>query len=241
MWDQEIYDVSPDVIFTIIIGHKERFQHIDSLFIGDMDYDENEISWIHQGTYEPLLKALPNLKALTIKGSDGLVLGKIDHPNLEALEIICGGLPVSVVNDIKAARLPGLKKLVLYCGDENYGYDCKPSDFAALAKKSLFPNLTHLGFTDSTEQDDLVRVILESNLLPQLEIIDISCGCLSDKGGQLILDAAHRLGNLKKLDASYHFMSENMMAKLKALPFETDLSDAQGEADEDDMYPMITE
>jgi predicted DNA-binding WGR domain protein len=244
MWDEEIYDVDPDEIFTMIIKNKEKFQHIESLFVGDMESEENEISWIVQGTYDKLLESLPNLKSLTIQGSTGLVLGKINHPKLEELEIICGGLPASVVNDIKAAKLPALKKLVLYLGVDDYGYDCEVSDFADLAKKSLFPNLTHLGFTDSEEQDEMVRVILESDLLPQLEVIEISCGCLTDKGGQLILDAASKLGNLKKLDASFNYLSEGMMKSLKALPFEVDVSDSQGEPDPDDeysTYPMITE
>jgi predicted DNA-binding WGR domain protein len=239
MWSESMYNVPPDEIFAMIIKNKEKFQHIESFFVGDMGYEENEISWIHQGNYEELLKALPNLKSLTIKGTDGLVLGKIDHPNLEALEIISGGLPVSVVNDIKAAHLPNLKKLVLYLGVEDYGYDCEISDFADLAKKSLFPNLTHLGFTNSDEQDNLVSIILESDLLPQLEVIDISCGSLSDIGASLIVRSPSKLVKLKKLIASHHFMSEDMMKQFMALPFEVDISDPRD--NEYGGYPMITE
>jgi predicted DNA-binding WGR domain protein len=239
MWSESMYDDSPDEIFTMMINNKEKFQHIESLFVGDMGYEENEISWIHQGNYEDLLKALPNLKSLTIKGSAGLVLGKIDHAHLEALEIITGGLPVSVVNDIKAAHLPNLKNLVLYLGVEDYGYDCQLSDFADLAKKSLFPNLIHLGFTNSDEQDNLVRIILESDLLPQLEVIDISCGSLSDIGANLIIRSPSKLVKLKKLIASHHFMSEDMMKQFMELPFEVDISDPRD--NEYGGYPMITE
>jgi hypothetical protein len=224
----------------MIVDNEEKFQHIESLFVGDMESEENEISWIKQGNYEGLLMALPNLKSLKIKGADGLVLGEMDHKNLEEFEIICGGLPNSVVNSLKVANLPNLKKLVLYLGTDNYGYNCKISDFADLAKKDLFPNLRYLGFLNSEEQDDLVRVIIESDILPQLETIDVSCGCLTDKGGQLILDAADKLAECKKLNARYHYMSEGMMKKLASLPLEVDISDVQ-KADDDYMWPMITE
>jgi hypothetical protein len=244
MWDHEMYDTDVNVIFKMIADNKEKFSHIESLFIGDMDFEENEISWIKQGDYEELLKSLPNLKSLKIKGADGLTLGALDHRNLEELEIICGGLPVCVLNSLKAAKLPNLKKLILYSGDDNYGYDCEISDFADIAEKKLFPELKHLGLTDSEFQNDLVRVILESDILPQLETIDVSCGCLTDEGGQMILDAAGKLSAIKKLNASYHYMSEDMMKKLEALPFEVDVSDEQREDEyegEAYMYPMITE
>jgi len=241
VWDQEIYDADPGKIFTMMINNQEKFQHIESLFIGDMEAEENEISWIKQGNYEELLRVFPNLKSLTIQGSDSLVLGKVNHLKLEELVIICGGLPISVVNEIKSANLPNLKKLILYSGDESYGYSCNISDFAELVKKERFPNLQYLGLVNSFEQDDLVRVIIESDLLPQLEIIDISCGCLTDKGGQLILNAADKLVNLKELNADYHYMSEDMMEKIKALPFKVSLNDAQEPYDDGEMWPMITE
>jgi len=238
MWDEEIYDVNPDGIFAAIVANKDKFQHIESLFVGDMEQEENEVSWIHQGNYEELLKALPNLKTLKIKGSEGLSLGKVDHKCLEELVIITGGLPASVVNQIKAAQLPNLKKLVLYAGVEDYGGDCNPSDFAALAKKDMFPKLKYLGFVNSDKQDELVQIILDSDILPQLETVGISFGCLTDKGGQLILDGAPKLSELKKLRANFHYMSKDMVAKLKALPFEVEVDDPQND---EYMYPMITE
>ena len=80
-------------IIDEIVEHAERFSHIQGLFIGDMDFEECEVSWIIQGNYSRLWAALPQLKALTIKGSTDLSLGDIRHENLESLTIICGGLP----------------------------------------------------------------------------------------------------------------------------------------------------
>lgn len=51
-----------------IVDNKEKFAHVDSLFVGDMDYEECEVSWILQGNYSALWAAMPQLKSLTIKG-----------------------------------------------------------------------------------------------------------------------------------------------------------------------------
>ena len=263
-WDGEIYGLCPETFLNMIIKNKEKFQHIEGLFIGDMEYTENECSWINQTNYEGLLNALPNLKSLRIRGSLQLDLGTIDHQGLEEIEIITGGLHVGVVNSLKAANLPNLQKLALWLGVEDYGYDCQISDFAELAKKERFPKLKYLGFMnfDVAIQADLISVILESDLLPQLEVIDVSCGTIINKGGQLILDAAEsgKLSHIKKLVASHHYMTSDFVTKLEALPFEVDVSDGQGLSDEEllenyallestdeddrweaDIFPMITE
>ena len=238
----ESYEQGPDAIVDMMVKNKEKFDHVESLFFGDMDYEECEISWINQCSYGELLKALPNLKILRVKGSEGLSLGKdIDHPSLEELQVICGGLPKRILEEIRNARLPNLKRLILYMGDENYGLDCTVEDLATLAKKDLFPNLVELGFLNSFEQDAIVEMLLASDILPQLETLDLSCGCLSDKGGQMILDAQDKLAGLKMLRADYHFMSKDMVKNLKGLPFDVSLTDPQEADDEDDRYPMYTE
>ena len=157
----ESWDDSCQIILDQIVENKERFSHVESLFVGDMDYEECEVSWIIQGNYSRLWQALPHLKELTVKGSSELVLGEISHPGLESLTIICGGLPVSVIQEIQNAKLPNLKKLVLYIGIEDYGFDGSADTIKTLLEKSDFPKLAHLGIEDSEIQDELVRAVLE--------------------------------------------------------------------------------
>ncbi|MCL1790262.1 MAG: STM4015 family protein [Peptococcaceae bacterium] len=244
----ESYEKDPGDVLDMMIANKERFQHIESLFIGDMNFEECEISWIIQySRYGDLLRALPNLRILKIKGANSLSFGptQLDHDSLEELQIICGGLPHNVVEELALSNLPNLKKLILYLGIESYGYDCTLEQLAALASSKKFPNLKELGFTNSKEQNEIVELLLASDILPQLEVLDISCGCLTDKGGQMILDAQDKLSGLKKLKADYHYMSKDMMKKLKALPFDVSVTDQQEAdedyADEEDMYPLYTE
>lgn len=214
-----------------IVANKEQFSHIEELFIGDMDYEECEVSWIIQGDYSKLWAAMTQLKALTIKGSTDLELGEICHEGLESLTIICGGLPVSVLRSIQGAKLPQLKKLLLYIGVEDYGFDGDADTIKELLEKADFPNLTYLGIVDSEIQDDIAKIVLESKFMGQIHTLDLSNGTLTDKGGELLLEQLPSYPNIKKLDVHYHYLSDDMAGKLEGLPIEVDISE-KNEPDE---------
>ncbi|ENA3357012.1 STM4015 family protein [Escherichia coli] len=239
-WDEG----SCQPIIDMFVEHAERFAHIESLFIGDMESEECEISWIKQGDYSRLYAALPNLKKLTIKGTQGLELGEIAHDKLEHLEIISGGTPSSVFASLQNAHLPALKTLIVYIGVEDYGFDASMDIVMNLASKSLFPSLTHLGLVNSEEQNEIARRVLESDILPQLEVLELSCGMLTNEGAEHLLKHADRLSHLKLLDLHYHFLATEMRKKLqKTLTCTVELSEEQkvDDDDDDDMYPMFTE
>ena len=240
----ESYDNPVQSLLDVFVENKDKLQHISRMFIGDMDYEECEVSWIEQGDYSNLLKALPNLKSLTIKGSNELSLGNIDHNNLEELEIICGGLPTSVIKQIASARLPKLKKLNLYFGVEDYGFDGTSDDIASILKADYIKNLTYLGLGDSEIQDEIVEKVVESKNLYNIKTLDFSNGTLTDKGGQMILDNISMFKGLDKLDLTYHYLSEEMMQNLRNTGINVILDEAN-EPDEYDgevyYYPMLTE
>lgn len=227
-----------------IVENREQFSGIEELFVGDMDFEECEVSWIIQGNYSRLWEAMPGLRELTIKGSTDLTLGNIRHDNLESLTIICGGLPESVIKEIEKAKLPNLKKLLLYIGSDNYGFDGNEDTIKSLLDHMDFPNLEYLGIADSEIQDQVAEVVLKNKIMGQLHTLDLSCGTLTDKGGKLILETVPQYPNLEKLDVHYHFMTKDMVKKLQALPVEVDASDAN-QPDEYDgeiyLYAMLTE
>lgn len=240
----EAWDESCQPILDALAEHADRFSHIEKLFIGDMDYEECEVSWIMQGDYSRLWAALPNLKGLTIKGSMDLELGEIRHEKLESLEIICGGLPKDVIHSIQCARLPSLKKLLLYIGVDDYGFDGDASTIRELLAQADFPKLEYLGIADSEIQDDLTAVVLESKFMGQIHTLDLSCGTLTDKGGRLLLEKLPDFPNIRFLDLHYHYLSDKMMEKLLQLPIKVDVSD-QNEPESYDgeiwMNAMLTE
>ena len=168
-----------------IVANKEKFAHLEGLFWGDMDSEEQEISWIEQVDLGPVLDVMPLLNNLKIKGTNNLSIGKKPRPNLKSLEIISGGLPDSVVEDILGSDLSNLEKLVLYVGVEDYGFEGDLAVFKPLFSKDRFPQLKWLGIVDAEEQDAVVEMFLESDILPQLETMDISAGVLTDEGAQL--------------------------------------------------------
>lgn len=227
-----------------IVENADRFSHIERLFIGDMNFEECEVSWIMQGDYSRLWAAMPQLKSLTIKGSTDLVLGKIRHENLEELVIICGGLPQSVIQSVQEARLPALKKIQLYIGVENYGFDGDAGTIREFLEKADFPKLEYLGITDSEIQDELTEVVLESKFMGQIHTLDLSMGTLTDKGGELLLKKLPSWPNVKTLDVHYNYLSDEMADRLEQLPIEVDVSESE-EADEYDgeiyMNAMLTE
>lgn len=208
-----------------IVENKERFAHIEKMFFGDMDFEQCEVSWIIQGDYSELWAAVPQLKELTIKGSTDLELGEICHDGLESLTIICGGLPMDVMQSIQNAKLPNLKKLCLYIGIEDYGFEGDEAAIKEFLEKADFPELTYLGIVDSEMQDEIAEIVLESKFMSQIDTLDLSLGTLTDKGGALLLEKLPAYPNIKKLDVHYHYLSQEMEGKLKGLSMEVDVSE----------------
>ena len=83
-----------------------------------------------------------------------------------------------------------------------------------------------------------------SPCLSSVSYTHLSCGTLTDKGGALLLEGVAALPKLQKLDLHHHFLSDDMMAKLTALPITVDVSE-QNAPDEYDgelyYYALITE
>lgn len=234
---------SAQVIVDGIVEHKEQFQHIKSLFIGDMNEEECEVSWILQADYSKMWEALPNLEKLTIKGSTGLSLGRIEHNHLKELEIICGGLPKSVMHSISNAILPELTSLNLYMGSREYGFDGDIEDIKELLAHP-FPKLTKLGLVDSEIQDEITAEVVKSAYMNQISELALSMGTLSDKGGRLLLEEVPKHPNITFLDLEYHYMSAKIMLQLLELPIDVNVDEQQEVYELEGQsywYPMLTE
>ena len=166
----------------------------------------------------------------------------------EAKGIICDGNDPNLLGEwelIAAFQdFPNLEKLILYVGVEDYGFEADIEIFRPLFSKERFPKLTYLGIVNSEEQDKIVEMFLESDILPQLETMDISAGTLKDEGAQLLLDNMDKIAHLKFINMRYNYLSKEMKKQLQSLPMKIDIAETE-EADEYDgelwYYPMITE
>ncbi|WP_336782790.1 STM4015 family protein [Paenibacillus illinoisensis] len=238
-WGQA-YESSPDEFMKVLIELAPSFPSLKKLFIGDMGFEECEVSWIIQTDLTPILKAFPELKSFTVKGSSGLSLEPLQHAKLEELVIICGGLPQEVLASITNAHLPELRKLELYLGVDDYGFDGSLEDVLPLLEQGRFPKLVYLGLKDSDIQDDIAKAVAQAPIVDQLEVLDLSQGTLADEGAEALL-ASDKIKKLKHLDLSYHYMTDEMLIRWKRSGLSVDVSDQQ-QSDEDDWrYPSLTE
>jgi hypothetical protein len=238
-FDSEVSESSFEVVDKLV-SLKHDLKNLKALFIGEMTYEECEISWINQTDITPVLKAYPELEHLQIRGGEGLSFSDLQHDNLTTLIIETGGMPPNVVQEVNAARLPKLQKLELWLGSENYGFASKIEDFTPILSGKQFPQLTHLGLMDSELQDEIAFAIASAPVVNQLKVLDLSKGTLTDKGGEALANSA-LIRNLQYLNLRHHFMSEGMMAKLKTLNISINMDDRQEEEDEDYRFVEVAE
>lgn len=225
-------DEDTSVVVEALVNASERLKGIRALFIGDIEQEESEISWINQSDLSPLFNAFPNLEYFGVRGGNGLSLGSINHSKLKSLRVESGGLPISVVREVINSNLPELEELVLWLGTDDYGFDGTIDDIRPLLENNPFPKLKHLGLMNSILADQIAEALKGAPILQRIEVLDLSMGTLGDEGAQALLDNPD-IRKLKKLDLHYHFMSQEMMEQMKSIGIPVDVSDQQEPDDYD--------
>jgi hypothetical protein len=229
---EDAYDTSCEPIIEAIVAANEKLPNLRALFIGDMTYQECEISWIVQSDMSPLFGSYPELREFGVRGANDLSLGNIRHAHLEKLVVESGGLGAEIVRQVCMSQLPNLRHLELWLGTENYGWDGTLDDVSPLFSGELFPKLEYLGLRDSDIADEIAVAIANAPIMRQLKTLDLSLGTFGDEGAKALL-ASPYITSLEKLNLSHHYCSEEMIAKLKTLPMEVDVSDPQDPEDDD--------
>ena len=230
---------SSEAIVNKLAGLKDHFISLKAIFLGDITYEESEISWIKQSDVSPLLAAYPALEHFQVRGGDGLSLGALNHENLKTLIVETGGLPTNIITEIDNSVLPKLERLELWLGDSGYGFDAGIEDLDTIISGEKFPSLKHLGLMDSEIQDEVAIAVTKSPVMKRLEVLDLSMGVLSDAGGAGLLTCPE-VKQLKFLNLRHHYLSDEMMAQLKGLGININL-DEQEDGDEDDRYVEVAE
>ena len=236
----EMWDRSTDIIVEAIVKAQPQLPNLTALFIGDVTYEENEISWIIQSDLSPLIQTYPKLTHFGARGGNGLRFINMNHNNLQHLVVETGGLDRQVVHDILSGHLPAITHLELWLGTSDYGGTVATEDLAPLLTGTLFPLLRYLGLRDSEIADEVAAAVALSPIIDQIEVLDLSLGILTDRGAATLLKSPS-LHQLKKLDLHHHYLSQNMMDQLRALPITVDLSDARGDDEDDWRYVAVGE
>jgi hypothetical protein len=216
------YDNDSAPIVGWLAGHADRLPALRALFLGDLTFEESEISWIEQSDITPILGAFPDLEVLGVRGGTGLRLEPVTHARLRHLTIESGGLPGHVVRAIAASSLPALRHLELWLGDPFYGADTTIEDLQPILDGRFA--LTTLAIRNAEDQDGIARAVAGAPVLDGLDTLDLSLGSLSDVGGEALL-ASVGVRSLRRLDLHHHYLSEAMTDRLTALPVELDVRD----------------
>ena len=236
MWHGEMYAHSSKLVVNALIAAKDKLINLKALFIGDISYDESEISWIIQSDISPVLEAYPKLEVLQIRGGDSLAFSPfVRHENLKALIIETGGLSSATIAQICALDLPKLQHLELWLGSDSYGGDSTIANLNPILINTVFPNLIYLGLRNSQYSDDIAQAVINSFLINSIKILDFSLGTLSDTGADVLLNSS-AVHQLNILNLSENFLSKKMIASVQVKEDDMQvriITDGQKKAEED--------
>ncbi|MER6397166.1 STM4015 family protein [Kitasatospora sp. NPDC001603] len=231
-----------------ILAAADRLPALRALFIGDITYEENEISWINMVDVTPVLTTYPLLEELVVRGAagsmvedDGIALQALRHEHLKALRFESGGLPAAVLRAVASSDFPALERLEFWLGVENYGGDSSLDDLAPFLDGARFPALRHLGLQNSEVQDDIAAAVAHAPVVARLDSLNLSMGVLTDQGATALLEG-QPLTHLRALDLHHHYLTDALQERLReALPgVAVDLSEA-GSPDDRWRYVAVAE
>ncbi|MFK4144053.1 STM4015 family protein [Streptomyces sp. NPDC004065] len=230
----EPYDNDSRVVVQRLVDARDRLTNLRAVFIGDLEQEEAEISWIEQDDVTPVLDAYPRLEEFGVRGGTGLRFPAVRHKHLRTLCFEAGGLPGEVVRGVAASELPSLEYLEMWLGVEEYGGDATVADLEPILAGGRFPALRHLGLRNSEIQDEIAAAVAAAPVVAQLKSLDLSLGVLTDEGVAALL-GGQPLSHLTWLDLHHHFVSDPVADRLRAAlepsGVEVDLSE-RGDEDE---------
>ncbi|MFJ2022359.1 STM4015 family protein [Streptomyces sp. NPDC087897] len=211
----EAYDENSSVPVNLVIAAADRLTALEAVFVGDLEAEEAEITWIQQSDVTALLSAFPALTELGVRGGSELVFPPTKHERLRSLSIQAGGLPVEVVRGVLDSELPALERLDLWLGVSAYDGDTDVTDLAPLLSGTRFPRLNHLGVRNSEIQNEIASAIASAPVVAQLRVLDLSNGTLGDEGAAALLEG-QPLTHLELLDLHHHFLTEAMEERVRS-------------------------
>ncbi|TYB55032.1 leucine-rich repeat domain-containing protein [Nonomuraea sp. PA05] len=226
----------------LLARHAPRLTRLRSVFLGFIEPEHWEISWIRHGDLTPLLEAYPKLERLEVRGSQGLRLEPVTHEHLRVLRFESGGLPGSVVRAVGACAFPALEHLELWLGVEQYGGDSTAADLDGILSGAGLPALKRLGLRDGERMDEVAAAVAVAPVAGRLEELSLGMGTLTDRGAEALL-SGQPLTHLRVLDLRHHFLGDDMMRRVRdALPgVAVDLDEQWRPEDDGWMYVAVSE
>ncbi len=240
-WDAAEDEPAP---IAALVTAADRLTRLTGIYIGDVDEFANDISWIDLTDLAEIPRAYPHLRRLWAGGVEPH-FEQGTYPALEDLSLRSASIPGSTVRAIGESSLPALTHLELWLGvlDRLPG-DPTVDDLAPIFAGTRLPALTTLALYNSEIADQIATALAGAPIVAQLSTLDLSMGTLTDTGAAALL-AGQPLTHLTKLDLQYHYLSDDMMRRLRdelePHGVDIDLSEAQGdENDPEERYVAMS-
>lgn len=235
----EAFDAEFDGVDALLAA-KDRLPALRGLFVGDMTYEECEISWIQQGSINRFLTAFPALEVFGVRGGTGLEMVATTHTALQELIVETGGLPSEVLQAIGASTFPVLHTLTVWLGSENYGAPSDTDCLKGIYAGAGLPAVRTLGLMNSELTDAIAAEVADAPILQHVETLDLSMGTIGDEGAAALAKAG--LACVKRLVLDHHYMSDEAITALRAAHPGIAIS-AEGREDDSDYgrYVAVSE
>jgi hypothetical protein len=214
-------------VVEALVNARGRLTGLRALFLGDILREENEISWITQSDLTPLFAAFPRLEHFRARGGVELTMAPFRHDSLRSLAFEASNLSREVVRAVGACDLPALEGLELWLGTAEYGADTEVGDLAGILRGERLPSLKYLGLRNSEIAADVAAALAGAPILERLRVLNLSLGNLSDRGAEALLSNP-AVGRLERLDLRHHYVSPEMIDRLKSLGVTVNAGDPEG-------------
>lgn len=150
--------------------------------------------------------ALPNLRSLHVSGGQ-VTLGEIVLPRLETFEVITNALPARAAKSIARARWPSLHTLAIQIGAKRRGGVAPLGDLQPIFDGAGLPRLHTLRITNCELGDELVERLATSAVLPQLAVLDLRRGTISDDGARRMFQHQLAFAHLSEILLDDNFVT----------------------------------
>jgi len=222
-------------VIAAVVALAAACPNLEAIFLGDILQEEAEVSWIQHGDWGPILSAFPKLEHFRVRGQS--TASPFTCPTLRSL-VVQAMTSTEVCQAIAAADLPELEHLELWLGTDEYGGDSTVADLVPILSGKQFPKLRYLGLRNAENVDEVAEALATGPILERVEVLDLSLGVLTDRGGNALL-ASPAATKLKRLDLHHNWLSPAVAKKLRGLGPDVDTSRGDADEDEDEEYRFV--
>jgi len=194
-----------------------RGERLRSLFFGDFERDDLEISWAQLADFTGLPSIAPRLEHLHLRGASERPLWQAaDFPALTSFVLETGGLTRDMFQSVLTARMPRLQRLDLWTGDPDYGANVGLDELAPVLDGTRFEHLIHLGLCNSIHTPGVLDRLARSPLMRRLRVLDVSSGVLQSQDVDALLAHREVFLPLERFDLSRNLLDDASVARLAA-------------------------